>query len=103
LKSRILTNSEHIKLISYTWKQSYHVLRVKFSSVISIQIFSLKNANPSLNEIHAENDYFPLPSKFEMIGGCKRGMSWIFMSRNHNTIVFWKQSVYYNISKWWRN
>jgi hypothetical protein len=39
---------------------------VKFSSVISIQIFSLKNANPSINEIHVENDYFPLPSKFEM-------------------------------------
>jgi hypothetical protein len=39
---------------------------VKFSSVVSIQIFSLKNANPSINEIHVENDYFPLPSKFEM-------------------------------------
>jgi hypothetical protein len=22
--------------------------------------------NPSINEIHVENDYFPLPSKFEM-------------------------------------
>jgi hypothetical protein len=40
---------------------------VKFSSVISIQIFSLKNANPSINEIYVENNYFPLPSKFEMI------------------------------------
>jgi hypothetical protein len=38
---------------------------VKFSSVISIQIFSLKNANPSFNKIHVENDYFPLPSKFK--------------------------------------
>jgi hypothetical protein len=40
---------------------------VKFSSVVSIQIFSLKNANPSINKIHVENDYFPLPSKFEML------------------------------------
>jgi hypothetical protein len=40
---------------------------VKFSSVVSIQIFSLKNANPSVNEIHMENDYFPLPSKFKML------------------------------------
>jgi hypothetical protein len=39
---------------------------VKFSSVVTIQIFSLKNANTSINEIHVENDYFPLPSKFEM-------------------------------------
>jgi hypothetical protein len=39
---------------------------VKFSSDVSIQIFSLKNANPSFNEIHVENDYFPLLSKFEM-------------------------------------
>jgi hypothetical protein len=39
---------------------------VKFSSVVSIQIFSVKNVNPSFNEIHVENDYFPLPSKFEM-------------------------------------
>jgi hypothetical protein len=36
---------------------------VKYSSVVSIQIFSLKNANPSINKIH---DYFPLPSKFKM-------------------------------------
>jgi hypothetical protein len=41
---------------------------VKFSSVVSIQIFSLKNANPSFYKIHVENDYFPLPSKFEMLG-----------------------------------
>jgi hypothetical protein len=41
-------------------------LRVKFSSVISIQNFSVKNANPSFYEIHVKNDYFPLPSKFEM-------------------------------------
>jgi hypothetical protein len=40
---------------------------VKFSSVVSIQIFSIKNANPSINEIHVENDYFPLSSKFEML------------------------------------
>jgi hypothetical protein len=39
---------------------------VKFLSVVSIQVFSLKNANPSFYEIHVENDYFPLPSKFEM-------------------------------------
>jgi hypothetical protein len=40
---------------------------VKFSSVVSIQIFSLKNANPFINEIHVENDYFPLPSKFKVL------------------------------------
>jgi hypothetical protein len=40
---------------------------MKFSSIVFIQIFSLKNANPSFNEIHVENDYFPLPSKFEMM------------------------------------
>jgi hypothetical protein len=39
---------------------------VKFSSVVFIQIFILKNANPSINEIYVENDFFPLPSKFEM-------------------------------------
>jgi hypothetical protein len=39
---------------------------VKFLSVVSIQIFSLKNENPSINKIHVKNDYFPLPSKFEM-------------------------------------
>jgi hypothetical protein len=39
---------------------------VKFSSVVSIQIFSLKNANCSFNEIHVENVYFPLPFKWEM-------------------------------------
>jgi hypothetical protein len=42
-----------------------------FSSVISIQIFSVKNANPSFYEIHVENNYFPLPSKFEMEGASK--------------------------------
>jgi hypothetical protein len=45
---------------------NHSTLYVKFSSVVSIQIFSLKNANPSINEIHVENNYFPLPSKFEM-------------------------------------
>jgi hypothetical protein len=39
---------------------------VKFLSAVSIQIFSLKNANPSIKEIHVESNYFPLPSKFEM-------------------------------------
>ena len=32
-----------------------------------MQIFGLKNANPSFYEIHVENDYFPLPSKFKML------------------------------------
>jgi hypothetical protein len=40
---------------------------VKFSNIVSIQIFRLKNANPSIDEIYVENDYFPLPSKFEMV------------------------------------
>ena len=40
---------------------------MKFSSVFSIQIFSVKNANPSSYEIHVENDYFPLPFKFEKL------------------------------------
>jgi hypothetical protein len=40
---------------------------VKFSSVVFIQIFSVKNANPSIYEIHVKNGYFPLPSKFEMV------------------------------------
>jgi hypothetical protein len=31
---------------------------VKFSSVVSIQIFSLKNANPSFNEIHVKTITF---------------------------------------------
>jgi hypothetical protein len=39
---------------------------VKFSSIISIQIFSVKNANLSFYARRVENDYFPLPSKFEM-------------------------------------
>jgi hypothetical protein len=41
---------------------------VKFSSIVSIQILNLKNENPSIDEIHVENDYFPLPSKFKMQG-----------------------------------
>jgi hypothetical protein len=44
---------------------------VKFSSIGSIQIFSVKNANPSINEIYVENDYFPLSSKFEMMSKCQ--------------------------------
>jgi hypothetical protein len=38
-----------------------------FEVSFSFQIFSLKNANPSFYKIHMEDDYFPLPSKFEMI------------------------------------
>jgi hypothetical protein len=64
---------------------------VKFSSVVSIQIFSLKNANPSINEIHVENDYFPLPSKFEIDALLKNvkifntiagGQGWHFVPNN---------------------
>jgi hypothetical protein len=39
---------------------------VKFSSVVSIQIFSVKNVNPSFYAKYIENGYFLLPSKFEM-------------------------------------
>jgi hypothetical protein len=39
---------------------------VKFSSVVSIRIFSVKNANPSFYAKRAENGYFPLPSNFGM-------------------------------------
>jgi hypothetical protein len=40
---------------------------MKFSRVVYIQFFCFKNANPSFNKIHVENNYFPLPSKFKMI------------------------------------
>jgi hypothetical protein len=49
---------------------------VKFSSVVSIQIFSLNNANPSINEIHVENDFFSLLSKFEMKWDMVRENDW---------------------------
>jgi hypothetical protein len=52
---------------------------VKFSSVVSIQIFSLKNANPSINEINVENDYFLLPSKFEILS-CHLMVRWFDIS-----------------------
>jgi hypothetical protein len=39
---------------------------VTFSSVVSIQICIVKNANPSFYIIHVENDYFPLPFEFKM-------------------------------------
>jgi hypothetical protein len=39
---------------------------MKFSSVVSIQIFSVKNANPSFYAKYIENKYFSLPSKFKM-------------------------------------
>jgi hypothetical protein len=41
---------------------------VKFSSVVSIQIFSIKNENPYFYAKCIENGYFPLPSKFENNG-----------------------------------
>jgi hypothetical protein len=40
---------------------------MKFSSVISIQVFSIKNANPSFYSKCVEDTYFPLPSQFEML------------------------------------
>jgi hypothetical protein len=40
---------------------------VQFSSVVSIQTFSVKNANPFFYAKYIENGYFPLPSKFEMV------------------------------------
>jgi hypothetical protein len=40
---------------------------VKFLSVVYIQIFSLKNVNPSFYAKRAKNGYFLLPSKFEMM------------------------------------
>jgi hypothetical protein len=40
---------------------------VKFSSVVSIEIFRVKNANPYFYAKRIENGYFPLPSKFEMM------------------------------------
>jgi hypothetical protein len=43
-----------------------HVLHAKLFSVVSIQIFRVKNANPSFYAKHVENNYFPLPSKFKM-------------------------------------
>ena len=48
---------------------------MKFSSVISIQIFSIKIANPSFYIKCVENAYFPLPSKFEMkVLSCQRSL-----------------------------
>jgi hypothetical protein len=41
-------------------------LRAKFSSIIFIQIFSVKNENPSFYTKCIENGSFPLLSKFEM-------------------------------------
>jgi hypothetical protein len=38
-----------------------------FSSAVFIQIFSVKNTNPSFYAKNLIKGYFPLPSKFEMI------------------------------------
>jgi hypothetical protein len=63
-----------------------------FQSVVSIQIFSLKNAIPSINKIHVKNDYFPLPSKFEMWAS-----KWYIMYPIHAIPVsfsqFWEESM----------
>jgi hypothetical protein len=39
---------------------------VNFSSVVSIQFFSVKNANPSFYAKRVESAYFPLHFKFDM-------------------------------------
>jgi hypothetical protein len=69
---------------------------VKFSSIVSIQIFSLKNANPSINEIHVENDYFPLPSKFEMkaLGRIMFSSTWMFVETLRNYVTKLKHGVF---------
>jgi hypothetical protein len=41
-------------------------LRAKFFSIVSVQIFSIKNANPYFYVNYVENNYFPLLSMFEM-------------------------------------
>jgi hypothetical protein len=37
------------------------------SSIVPIQIFCIKNVNPSFYAKHVENAYFPLPFKFELM------------------------------------
>jgi hypothetical protein len=52
----------NISKLHHMFKSNHRTFYVQ----ISIQIFSVKNANPSLYAKHVENGYFPLPSKFEM-------------------------------------
>jgi hypothetical protein len=65
---------------------------VKFSRVVSIQIFSLKNANPSINEIHVENNYFPWPSKFKML--YHRKLSLIIVFKGMYCVAFTKNITF---------
>jgi hypothetical protein len=64
LENRIFTSTNISKL--HHMLESTQVLRAKFFSVVSIQIFSIKNVNPSFYVKYVENGYFPLLSKFEM-------------------------------------
>jgi hypothetical protein len=49
-----------------------HVLLANFYSIVSIEIFCVKNANPSFYAKHVENSYFLLPSKFKMNRSCDK-------------------------------
>ena len=48
---------------------STHSMFYVWSFIVSFpyKFLVLKNTNPSFYEIHVENDYFPLPSKFKMM------------------------------------
>jgi hypothetical protein len=67
LEHRVLTSSEHIKVTSYVQKYAFSVVCAKFSSVVSISTFSIKNANQFFYKKNIKNDYFPMLSKFEML------------------------------------
>jgi hypothetical protein len=45
---------------------TFYIAREKFYSVVSVQIFSIKNSNPFFYGKYVENGYFPLLFKFEM-------------------------------------
>jgi hypothetical protein len=49
---------------------------MKFSSVVSIQSFGIKNANPSFYKKYVENGYFPLLSKFQIGSLRQRAEKW---------------------------
>jgi hypothetical protein len=68
---------------------------MKFLSVVSIQIFNVKNTNPSFYEIYVKNNYFPLPFKFEMWA---LGVFWIaYLSHQENINLPNLNVMVYNI------
>jgi hypothetical protein len=59
----------NISKLHHVFRRNHSTFYVQiFFSVISVQIFSIKNVNPSFYIKYVENGYFLLLAKFEMYG-----------------------------------